>query len=61
MAPDKKKISKEELERGPRAGRLQEDATAQLDMEDEMKAEHPEDTQQPPKTKVDPDGERPDG
>ena len=60
MASDKKKISKEEVERGPRAGRVQEDPTAQIDMEDEIKAEHPEDTQQPPKTKVSPDGSNPD-
>ena len=47
-----KKIKREEVERGPRVGRLQEDPNAVIDVEDEAKARHSEDTQQPPKTKL---------
>ena len=46
------KVKRDEVERGPRMGRLQEDPNAVLDVDDEAKARHSEDTQMPPKTKL---------
>ncbi|HJR18327.1 MAG TPA: hypothetical protein VJ922_01280 [Actinomycetota bacterium] len=52
MPPKKPvRVPREESDRGPRGGRLQRDPKAVLDVEDNVKARHPEDTQRPPKTK----------
>ena len=53
MATKKKiKVPPKEEERGPRGGRMQRDPKAVLDIEDRVKAQHPADTQQMPKTKL---------